>query len=322
MRHPSVVVENPLMYNIEFTTLIQALEVPNAPISEVEKLIPFLSDRTIDFYTFLHMKMNEKIHPEQLLALAENLEKIRETYPLGLDVTKVVVRRMAYLHKNHDHFYYMCRHDSRINDSNTLKYFVELLSNDILEKSIILINEVYQHINLDKYTLLAMVIAIKIKKYSTIIHSQDFVIDKLSLEDRYQVLVKSLELNDANVFAYLEEDLVDANFAKMIADNFTFNTDQDPLAIAIRNSTIDISVFDNRHFLNAAFNSNMPLTLDFLFKKAEKAGLWYYVLELGLFKPKKELLRSIVQSKDQQLIEKFFALYNADPEVKHLTIFS
>ena len=154
---------------------------------------------------------------------------------------------------------------------------------------------------------------------------ENLLMSNLSLEDRYKLLIQSLEINNVDVFLSLEEDMVDANFLGMVMNNCHLNKDQDPLAIAIRNSNIDISIFESLNYLNNIFivyGRDLPQTVDFLFEKAKQAGLWYYVLELGLFKPKKELLRSIVQSKDQQLIEKFFALYNADPEVKHLTIFS
>jgi hypothetical protein len=148
------------------------------------------------------------------------------------------------------------------------------------------------------------------------------LIEKLPIEDQLLLIVRALEKDSIWFSRILDWTKGDAR--NLLSKSLVEDGDNDKFATALRNTSISIEKLESCDSLNAfieAHINDIPGTIARLYYRAEQEERWEYLLTLGSNKNKKELLRSIVKSKDQEMIDKFFSIYATHPEVKHLVPF-
>lgn len=269
------------------------------------------------FDRYINRRLQENIHPERLLNIAYHLEKNILTQDFSERLNERVATRIAGDNKGYDQFYYMYRHDLR-KERNVLPPLIKRMAGlniDLLSK---MAGEIGSNIGIDKHSIILQTMEVG-DNYRGLLHLM--IADQLPTEDQYQVLLRAIDKH-SNVFFVLLECSV--KLRTLISEGLTRDGDKDNFAIAIRNGAFPISVLETSFSFNlliTTHNDEIPVTIAQLYSQAEKEERWEYLLKLGANKNKKELLRSIVKSKDHQIIDKFFSLYKNSPEVKHLTPF-
>ena len=271
------------------------------------------------FESYVSARLRDNVHPERLLNMAYNLEKDDNTRYLSKTVNRQVAESMLLKRESFDQFYFMCRHDNRI-DNHILSSFLDHFNDRIgySETSLGLLDKIAPHVGMDKHALI-----LKMMGGETFGNIRNMrVMSKMSAEDQYALMIRAMEVHNSNFTTMVEWGKGDVH--DLIKEALQKNGDNDPFAIALRNTLIPITELESSYKLSRMlelYSDYIPETLDGLYYRADQENRWEYLLLLGAHKNKKEVLRSIVRSKDQELIDKFFYLYKNSPEVKHLVPF-
>jgi hypothetical protein len=299
---------------------LRTLEEVVVPHSELKKLVKFLmhSDNSnMVFDDYIVRRLKENIHPERLLNIAYHLEKNEVTQHLSERLNDRLAYRIVGDDKNYDQFYFMYRHDLR-QERKVLPPLIRRMAGLRIEILSKMAGEIAPNIGTDKHSLILQTLEVG-DHHRGLLHLM--IADQLPTEDQYQVLLRALDKH-SNVFFILLESSI--KLRVFISEGLTRDGDRDSFATTIRNSVFPITSLETSFSFNnmiETHSDDIPATIARLYVRAEQEERWEYLLKLGVNKNKKELLRSIVKSKDHELINRFFSLYKNSPEVKHLTPF-
>jgi hypothetical protein len=269
------------------------------------------------FRNYVSRRLQDNIHPEKLLNLANHMEKDERTLFLSKGVNRRVVDSILLKNESFDQFYFMNRHDTR-KENHILNTFLENYTDNSGSNSFELLEKISPYIGIDKFTLI-----LKVMEYGEYRSFRNLtMMEKMPVEEQHSLIIRSLEIHSPQFMKLLE-------WARPAARNHISglliqNGDNDQFATALRNTLIPITELESCYTLSQfleAHTDDIPVTLARLYTRAEQEYRWEYLLLLGANKNKKELLRSIVKSKDQKLIDRFFSIYKNSPEVKHLVPF-
>jgi len=306
----------------KFDTLLREFESATMPKKYIGQLRKYLENDNLYhplFESYVSARLRDNVHPERLLNMAYNLEKDDNTRYLSKTVNRQVAESMLLKRESFDQFYFMCRHDNRI-DNHILSSFLDHFNDRIgySETSLGLLDKIAPHVGMDKHALI-----LKMMGGETFGNIRNMrVMSKMSAEDQYALMIRAMEVHNSNFTTMVEWGKGDVH--DLIKEALQKNGDNDPFAIALRNTLIPITELESSYKLSRMlelYSDYIPETLDGLYYRADQENRWEYLLLLGAHKNKKEVLRSIVRSKDQELIDKFFYLYKNSPEVKHLVPF-
>ena len=269
------------------------------------------------FETHLMQRFRENIEFEILLNLINHLERSEYTQHLSELVNKKIAADIVWGKKNFDYLIYLCQHDTRPPERYVLNELIKQLGLIRINEALDIVNIITPHIGIDKYTLLLKIL----EEGKGYINGFVIILNRLDVETQYLVLISAIETG-SKIFRNLI-DSIDVPLKVCISQEIAKFKDESDFAKAIRNSKFSASVFDSTNFnlFIEAYKEELPLTLDCLYKKAEAEGLWNYLFLLSHNKSRKELLKSLVKSHDNKIIDHFFLLYRNDPEVKHLAPF-
>lgn len=305
----------------KFEVILRKLEEPTASKKQLDALCDYLKNDNVYhpiFESYISRRIQGNIHPEKLLNIAYHLEKNDKTKYLSKTLNRQVVSHMLLKSEGVDQFIFMNRHDTRTENhilGNLIAHFSDYANPDTW---IELIDKIVPSIGMDKHTLiLKMLDAGEYRSFRNLV-----LVEKLPLEDQLLLIAKALEIGNLWYAKVLDWTKPDAR--NFLTDSLRKNGDQDKFATALRNTSISIEQLESCYTLTQFIEihiNDIPGTITRLYHRAEQEGRWDYLLTLGSNKNKKELLRSIVKSKDQELIDKFFSLYKNSPEVKHLVPF-
>jgi len=303
----------------KFETLLRELEGPTASKKQLDKLRDYLKNDNVFhplFESYLSKRLRDNIHPERLLNMAYHLEKSDETSYLSRTLNRQVVSHMLLKDECFDQFYFMSRHDIRT-DRHVLNSLVENFF-EYGSDSFDALDKIAPYINTDKYEIILKIMdSNESRNYRTL-----RLIEKLPTEEYRLLLIRALETHSLQFIKIMEWP--NAATTKHISELLIQNGDDDKFAVALRNTLILPSQLETAYSLSTLIEDHIqhiPVTAARLYYRAEQEERWEYLLILGANKNKKELLRSIVKSKDQEMIDKFFAIYKNSPEVKHLVPF-
>jgi len=306
----------------KFDSLLREFESATMPKKYIGQLRKYLENDNLYhplFESYVSARLRDNVHPERLLNMAYNLEKDDNTRYLSKTVNRQVAESMLLKRESFDQFYFMCRHDTRI-DNHILSSFLDHFNDRIgySETSLGLLDKIAPHVGMDKHALI-----LKMMGGETFGNIRNMrVMSKMSAEDQFTLMIRAMEVHNSNFTTMVEWGKGDVH--DLIKESLQKNGDNDPFAIALRNTLIPITELESSYKLSRIlelYSDYIPETLDSLYYRADQENRWEYLLLLGAHKNKKEVLRSIVRSKDQELIDKFFYLYKNSPEVKHLVPF-
>lgn len=303
----------------KFEVILRKLEEPVASKKQLDQLCEYLKNDNVYnpiFESYVSRRLHVNIHPEKLLNMAYHLEERDKTKYLSRTLNRQVVSHMLLKDQCFDQFYFMNRHDLR-KDNHILNSLIENFF-DYSPGSFDIFNKIAPKIEIDKYELILRVMdSGEFRSFRNLTMTE-----KMPIEERRLLLIKALETHNPRFEKLLEWAKADTR--NHISGLLIRDGDNDQFATALRNTMIPITQlemsYDLNQFLEAHAN-DIPGTLARLYYRAEQEERWEYLLILGANKNKKELLRSIVKSKDHELIDKFFSLYKNSPEVKHLVPF-
>jgi hypothetical protein len=304
-----------------FEKLIASLEVPVVPEEKLERLLEYAKESHIYsaiFESYIGRRIHENIHPERLLNIAYHMEWSEKTHFMSLLVNRRLAACILYKNEGYDQLYFMYRHDLR-SERHVFGEVVRTLSNASATEAIRIVDVITPRIGIDRHLFLLRVITVE-DDYPSLRRLQ--MMDKLELEDQFLIWAKGIE-NNSTIINYFNNG-VDSKMTQYMIEQLIKSGDDSPMAKALIISNISITKFESCHQLNnilVACSKQIPQTLEYLYRRAEMDGRYEYLLMLGANKNKKELLRSLVKSKDHDLIDRFFFLYKDCPEVKHLTPF-
>ena len=270
-----------------------------------------------DFSRYVTERLEENIHPERLLNLANYTERFEETEHLSSYLNRAVAKYLIGEHKGYDHLYYMLRHDTR-QERHIRKPFFQEMAEAQFDTSFKIIETLAHDIGTDKHSLLLEMLDAG-HESRRLLHLH--YCSKLSPEDLLEIELRALAKNSNMFFVLFESS---EKLRLLVAENIHRDNDKDKFAIALQNTNLPMESLESSFSFGLLIRSHgkdMPETLEKLYLKAEKEERWEFLLTLGSNRNKKELLRSIVKAKDTHLIDKFFSLYKNYPEVKHLTPF-
>jgi len=305
----------------KFEVLLRELEGPTASKRQLDHLYKYLKNDNVYnpiFESYVSRRIHENIHPEKLLNLAYHMEKSEKTKYLSRSVNRQVVSHMLLKDEGIDQFIFMNRHDVR-SDNHIMDSLINHFTGYSNSSNWIeLINKLTPTIGIDKYTLILKLLESgEFRSFRNLV-----LIERLPIEDQLLLMVRALEKDSIWFAKILDWTKTDAR--NLLDMSITKDGDNDKFATALRNCTIPVeqleACYTLTEFIDAHIN-DIPGTIARLYYRAEQEERWEYLLVLGSNKNKKELLRSIVKSKDQELIDKFFGLYKNSPEVKHLVPF-
>lgn len=306
----------------KFDTLLREYESATMPKKYIGQLRKYLENDNLYhplFESYVSSRLRDNVHPERLLNMAYNLERDDNTSYLSKTVNRQVAEHLLIKKECFDQFYFMCRHDTR-SDNHILDGFLDHFNDRIgySEASLDILDKIAPHVGMDKHALI-----LKMMGGETFGNIRNMrVMNKMSAEDQYTLMIRAMEVHNSNFTTMVEWGKGDIH--DLIKESLQKNGDNDPFAIALRNTLIPITELESSYKLNRLlelYSDYIPETLDSLYYRADQESRWDYLLLLGVHKNKKEVLRSIVKSKDQELIDKFFYLYKNSPEVKHLVPF-
>lgn len=297
------------------------MEEPTVSKKQLDQLCDYLKNDNVYhpvFESYVSRRLHVNIHPEKLLNMAYHLEKNDKTKYLSKTLNRQVVTHMLLKDECIDQFIFMNRHDLR-KDNHILESLIDHFSEySDSKKWIDLVDRLTPTIGMDKYDfILRLLESGEFRSFRNLV-----LVEKLSTEDQLFLLSRTLEKDSVWFSKVMGWIKVDAQM--LLADSIVKNGDQDKFAVALRNTSLSIEELESCIFLQSFIGNHindMPGTIARLYYRAEQEGRWEYLLTLGANKNKKELLRSIVKSKDQEMIDKFFSIYATHPEVKHLVPF-
>lgn len=303
----------------KFEVILRKLEETVVSKKQLDQLCEYLKNDNVYnpiFESYVSRRLHVNVHPEKLLNMAYHLEKSDKTKYLSKTINRQVVSHMLLKDECFDQFFFMNRHDLR-EDNHVLNSLIENFF-EYSQSSFDVLNKIAPHIGIDKFELILRIMdSGEFRSYRNLIMTE-----KMTIEDQRLLVIKALETHNPSFDKLLDWAKSDAR--NHISGFLIKDGDNDPFAIALRNTAIPITQLESSYsltqFLEAHVN-DIPGTLARLYYRAEQENRWEYLLVLGANKNKKELLRSIVKSKDHELIDKFFSLYKNSPEVKHLVPF-
>lgn len=303
-----------------FEGLLYEFEEATVSKRQINKLVAFMKDSHLYntlFDSYVSRRLEGNIHPERLLNLAYNLEKHEDLRYYSSAVNSRVVDKVVRDERNFDQFYYMYRHDTR-SEYHIFPALIEKMGNRLDSSTSALAEKIASHINVDKYLLMLKAVgSIEFSSFRTTLF-----MDRLPVEEQYMLVSKAFEEASEvapKLLRFSNKALYDYVTEKVIKEG-----DKDHLISAIRNSSIDIETIEFNDFLYFVFTKHghhIPATLGRLYVRAESAGRYEFLLSVCANKNKKDVLRTICESKDKDLIDKFFQRYKHHPEVKHLVPF-
>jgi len=309
------------MFLSSFESILRTLEDPMVADAQLKKFVyKFVKNDNVYrplFEAYVSRRLHENVHPDRLLNIAYHLEKSEETQYLSEILNNRLFHSLSSENKNFDQFYFMCRHDLR-KERHILTDLFSRLASMRVDDSIKLIETIAPNIGLNKHELIFQMLEHGIDN-NRLLHL--ILADRLPVEDQFEVMLRAIDKHSNVFFVMLESSSL---LRGLIHDNLHKNKDKDRFAISIMNSMLHITKFESSYSFNDIIelhSKDIPEVLARLYVRAEQEERWEYLLKLGANKNKKELLRSIVKSKDHELIDKFFFLYKNYPEVKHLTPF-
>lgn len=306
----------------KFETLLREFESASMPKKFIGQLKDYLKNDNVYhplFETYVSTRLRDNVHPEKLLNMAYNLERDDDISYLSKTVNRQVADHMLLKKECFDQFYFMCRHDTRA-DNHILDGFLHHFNDRVMysDSSIDLLEKIAPHVGMDKYALI-----LKMMGEETFGNIRNMrVMNKMTVEEQFNLMIRALEVHNSNFTTMIEWG--SGNIHDYLKDDLIKKGDNGQFAIALRNTLIPIDQLESSFKLNRIielYSDYMPGTLARLYYRADQENRWEYLLLLGVHKNKKEVLRSIVKSKDQELIDKFFSLYKNSPEVKHLVPF-
>lgn len=306
----------------KFDTLLREYESATMPKKYIGQLRKYLENDNLYhplFESYVSARLRDNVHPERLLNMAYNLERDDNTSYLSKTVNRQVAESMLLKNESFDQFYFMCRHDTR-SDNHILDGFLNHFNDRIgySETSLDLLDKIVPYVGMDKHALILRMMGDE--TFGNIRNMR--VMNKMTAEDQHTLMIRALEAHNPNFTTMIEWGKGDVH--DRIKESLIKSGDNDQFAIALRNTLIPIDQLESSYKLNRMielYSDYIPGTLARLYYRAEQENRWEYLLLLGVHKNKKEVLRSIVKSKDQELIDKFFSLYKNSPEVKHLVPF-
>lgn len=306
----------------KFDTLLREFESASMPKKFIGQLRDYLKNDNVYhpvFEAYVSTRLRDNIHPEKLLNMAYNLERDDKTSYLSRTVNRQVADHMILKKECFDQFYFMCRHDTR-SDNHILNTFLSQFNDRIgySDTSIDLLEKIAPHIGTDKHSLILKMMGND--TFGNLLNMR--VMNKMTAEDQYTLMIRAMEAHNANFVSMIEWGKGDVH--DHIKELLLKNGDNDQFATALRNTLIPIDQLESSFKLSRMlelYSDNIPGTLARLYYRAEQENRWEYLLLLGVHKNKKEVLRSIIKAKDQELIDRFFSLYKNSPEVKHLVPF-
>lgn len=306
----------------KFDSLLREYENEQMPKKYIGQLRKYLENDNLYhplFESYVSARLRDNVHPERLLNMAYNLERDDNTSYLSKTVNRQVAESMLLKKESFDQFYFMCRHDTR-SDNHILDGFLDHFKDRIgySETSLDVLDKIGPQVGMDKHALILKMIGID--TFGNLRNMR--VMNKMTVEDQYILITRALETHNSNFITMLEWGKGDIH--DHIKELLIKNGDNDQFAIALRNTVIPITELESGFKLNRLlelYSDYIPETLASLYHRADQENRWDYLLLLGVHKNKKEVLRSIVKSKDQELIDRFFYLYKNSPEVKHLVPF-
>ena len=271
------------------------------------------------FQNYIMQRFREKIEPERLLNLINHLERSEYTQHLGVLVNNRLASNIIWGKKSFNYLVYLCQHDTRPSERYVLQELIKQLGHIRIDETIDIVNLITPQIGIDKYTLLLKIL----EEYTNITVTTGYVrnFNRLDVETQYLILISAIETG-SKIFRNLINSM-EVPLKICISQEIYKFKDESDFTKAIRSSELASSAFDctNFNIFIEAYKEDIPLTLDCLYKKAEAEGQWNYLFILSHNKSKKELLKSLVKSHDNKIIDHFFLLYKNDPEVKHLVPF-
>src|SRR6185369_5132908 len=111
----------------KFDTLLREFESATMPKKYIGQLRKYLENDNLYhplFESYVSARLRDNVHPERLLNMAYNLEKDDNTRYLSKTVNRQVAESMLLKRESFDQFYFMCRHDNRI-DNHILSSFLD-----------------------------------------------------------------------------------------------------------------------------------------------------------------------------------------------------
>lgn len=273
------------------------------------------------FETYVNKRIKNNVSYFNLLNLIFNLECHKESEYLSELLNKQLIAGI-FRQESLDIFCKLYKYDFRT-DRHIIKTLVEQIAKCTIDTAMLLINRMPTDI-IDRYELILNVL--EVDKRSRILLPTHFL-NQFSHEERYLLLVKALtcqkKIFDVLVFQ-IGVMTWSHDFEKFLLDKLGKNKDEDSLAIALRYYNVDISIIAGNSFLFKILldnKDNIPETIDRIYYRAKECHCYQLLLLLGVNKNKKELLKDIISSKDNKLLNEFFLVYGKYPEVKHLAPF-
>lgn len=306
----------------KFNSLLREYENENMPKKYITQLRKYLENDNVYhplFESYVSARLRDNVHPERLLNMAYNLERDDNTSYLSKTVNRQLADYMLLKKECFDQFYFMCRHDTR-SDNHILNSFLEHFNDRVMysDNSIEILEKIAPHVGMDKYALI-----LKMMGEETFGNIRNMrIMNKMTVEDQFDLMIRAMEVNNSNFTNMIEWGA--GVIHDRIKESFIKDGDSGQFAKALQNTSIPIDHLESSFKLNKLielYSDYIPVTLDRLYARAEQENRWEYLLLLGVHKNKKEVLRSVVKSKDQELIDRFFSLYKNSPEVKHLVPF-
>jgi len=304
----------------KFEALLYEFEEPSVSKRQIDKLISLLNKSHVYstiFDSYVSRRLQANIHPERLLNMAYNLEKNDNTKYLSESINVAVANSIILKDENYDQFYFMNRHDIRV-ENHIFKTVIEKIGDCLDKSSIDIITKIAFNIRMDKHLLLLKALGtVEFSSFRTALF-----MDRLEIQDQYMLAVRAFE--DNNEIAPKLLKFSNKNLYNHMSGLVSKNGDKDQFITALRNSVIEIEKIEYNDFIYFLLTTNadhIPSTLGRLYVRAEQEGRFSYLLTVCAHKNKKDVLRTLCQTKDKELIDKFFSIYKDHPDVKHLVPF-
>jgi hypothetical protein len=275
------------------------------------------------FEQFILTRLNEDIPPHLMLNIVRNIICYDNFQELQLALNNIIVTSYLANKKYEEHFLYLLKYDKRkiSNICSTTMWHLQFLNRSDAIKHI---NYIVEKTNIDYYYLLIKLMEsyeeapnIKIALF----------LDDFELEQRYRILISALKYNSDKVFFPLITNMDDCGFSDLIKSKLYQEGDSNYFASLLRDTSICIepraSQTHMSHLINIlhSVQERIPNTINALFQKSKEKKYWNFIMHLAVCLPKKEVLKAILQSDNQILIETFYKKYANDPAIRGLMPF-
>jgi len=273
------------------------------------------------FTGWIHRRLREGIGNVELLTLTYHFDPDRnpELGPLGALLNSVILGNVLQRKINHSHFFYLIQYDRRRKNNllkETLRHLTHIRIGDVLP----LIKQMSEVIKRPFEEMFVEHLESRKEGRSL---SNMISLNALELDEQLKVIAVACKLNRV-IFEDLALALDQTNLLNHAIDRAHDMGGADELSQALLVTEISIERLEKcsylSQFLVGAAVSIRPV-IKHLIGRAEFEERWNYVLKLAPAFNKKEILRILLKAKDPTIIDKFFFLYKAYPEVKNLAPF-